>query len=468
VGWLTLEQHLERGMAALQERDFEAAGRHFQAAAEDSSDLSIRDQLQDVLKLQYWWILLLRTLGFIAPIESEEGVSRSRYVFYVAIGLITSALIKLARSDPTMEEIAILGLSGLFGVVMTARVLDCTATLLARAKPGGHLAVTGGDVVGAWTGIVLLMNSAAWLIPAAATKNIAWAAIAFISFINARAIQLVFRTPAGAARIALATYLLLVDLAALVGIIMLSRNTVPGDLSQKIPALSGLLVLIPYLLAAAIRPVRSLVLVVFGSGLPMVDASTRASRAGGILLSDVRLRRLHPELYGIRGIFFGLMHGEHGVSARDARSLFRQALLHGDSQPAVVVSVEPLVVAAYSDDLDAVVLLEFDASLSNEFGLTRGHRLVSVNTYFPMQYRHLGEDIQMGPDSTNLWGNVTSHIADFLTEDTEALRQVRQKIRPEEWEKLKKHLSARLKQDIRPRDGRPLYCHLARALLEGA
>lgn len=463
---LTLEQHLERATGAFEQSDFETAARHLQGAAGQTSALSIRDQLQDALKLQFSWMLLLRTMGLVAPISKEQGVSRSRYVFFAVISIATSALIKLARTGAAMEDVAILALSALFGLVMIAKVLDCTATLLVRGKPGGRLAVTGADVFAAWLGIALLLNAGAWLFFTASTKNAAWAAICMMSFANVRAVQLTCRTPAGAARIATAAYLAVLDLAASVGIVMLCRQVVPGNLSQRIPTFPGLLILISYILVAITTLIRSLATIVFGSGLSSIDDRSQASRPGGIPLSDERLRRFHPELYGIRGFFFSLLNKESGVSAKDARSTFRHALSGGDVQPAVVVSVEPLIVAAYSDDLDAVVLLEFEGRLVGEFGLARGQRLVSVNTYFPMQYRHLGPDIEMGPDSTNAWGNVTNYIADFLTEDTEALRQAKQGIRSEEWDKLNERLSARLTKNIRPRDGSPLYCHIARSVLE--
>lgn len=47
----------------------------------------------------------------------------------------------------------------------------------------------------------------------------------------------------------------------------------------------------------------------------------------------------------------------------------RDMLAHGDSRAAVVVSVSPLLVACYCDDLDGVCLLRFPDSLA------AGHRL---------------------------------------------------------------------------------------------
>ncbi|MBO7176077.1 MAG: hypothetical protein J6W14_01770, partial [Clostridia bacterium] len=38
-----------------------------------------------------------------------------------------------------------------------------------------------------------------------------------------------------------------------------------------------------------------------------------------------------------------------------------RVLLYGDTQPALVMSTEPLLIAAYSDEMDAVVMLRFSS-----------------------------------------------------------------------------------------------------------
>lgn len=46
-----------------------------------------------------------------------------------------------------------------------------------------------------------------------------------------------------------------------------------------------------------------------------------------------------------------------------------RALCFGDTQPAVVVSAKPLIIAAYSDEMDAVVMLHFPVELTENTAL---------------------------------------------------------------------------------------------------
>ncbi len=59
-----------------------------------------------------------------------------------------------------------------------------------------------------------------------------------------------------------------------------------------------------------------------------------------------------------------------------------RALCYGDTQPAVVVSTEPLMIAAYSDEMDAVVMLKFPDEFVEKYSLSVGDRLTTSNVYF--------------------------------------------------------------------------------------
>lgn len=59
-----------------------------------------------------------------------------------------------------------------------------------------------------------------------------------------------------------------------------------------------------------------------------------------------------------------------------------RALCYGDTQPAVVVSVEPLLIAAYSDEMDAVAMLLFPSDFAERYELRPGSRLTTSNIYF--------------------------------------------------------------------------------------
>ena len=71
-----------------------------------------------------------------------------------------------------------------------------------------------------------------------------------------------------------------------------------------------------------------------------------------------------------------------------------KALFYGDTQPAVVVSTTPLLIGAYSDEMDAVVMLRFPDEFAKQYKLTVGTRLTTSNVYFTK--RAIANDIHIG------------------------------------------------------------------------
>lgn len=63
-------------------------------------------------------------------------------------------------------------------------------------------------------------------------------------------------------------------------------------------------------------------------------------------------------------------------------NMVMEILQFGDTQPCVVVSVKPLRVAAYSDEMDAVVMLNFPDEFAEKYDLAVGSRLTSSNIYY--------------------------------------------------------------------------------------
>ncbi|HEU5117799.1 MAG TPA: hypothetical protein VFT74_14325, partial [Isosphaeraceae bacterium] len=106
------------------------------------------------------------------------------------------------------------------------------------------------------------------------------------------------------------------------------------------------------------------------------QAPSTASDPGGLTISDEKLRVLKPELYG----FFRNLSIRFGLDW-DQLGYLREHLQNGDARAAVVVSVDPLRVAAYTDELDAVALLEFPPEFVEDYGLRVGSRLLTVNGY---------------------------------------------------------------------------------------
>jgi hypothetical protein len=178
-----------------------------------------------------------------------------------------------------------------------------------------------------------------------------------------------------------------------------------------------------------------------------------ASDPGQCKLSEERLRRLQPELFAGEP---GALGDESGL--QEYRESLAEHLMSGDSRAAVVVSTTPLVVAAYTDELDCVALLQFPDYLVAELGLRVRSRLLTVNRYqFPGGNRP--GDLVPGPADTRRYINFTPLIADFMVADVEGLKRRKKSISETEWERAVK-LSQELEAwGITPRDGRPFYCH---------
>jgi hypothetical protein len=156
------------------------------------------------------------------------------------------------------------------------------------------------------------------------------------------------------------------------------------------------------------------------------DNRTAASDPGGLRLSIDLLRQIEPA--------FGELLGPALDRSRDAAELVERLDEHlrlGDTRAACCVSVEPLLVAAYSDELDCVALLSFPGWLADRFGLLPGFRLLTVNTY--MDEANLAPDLVAGPRQLGRYTNFYPVIADFVSEDTERIDQRKATISEEEW-----------------------------------
>lgn len=82
-----------------------------------------------------------------------------------------------------------------------------------------------------------------------------------------------------------------------------------------------------------------------------------------------------------------------------------RALCYGDTQPAVVVSVDPLLIATYSDEMDAVIILKFLKEFADLYNLSVGSRLTTSTVY--SYGNKVADDIHIGE-------NYSCQFADFI------------------------------------------------------
>lgn len=190
------------------------------------------------------------------------------------------------------------------------------------------------------------------------------------------------------------------------------------------------------------------------------DDSTQASNPGDLELSAEKLRELEPALFSEATLKCGPMCPvDHPVD--ELRERIAEHMKLGDTQPAIVVSTDPLVVSVAAIDLDAAILLRFPASFVERYGLSVGSRLVSVNTYVDLRTAegelYYAVDILPGPQRTN-WSNASPFIADFLCEDEELLEAKKDRIPNADWNRLERNTNSRIdKWGLETaRDGKPM------------
>jgi len=112
------------------------------------------------------------------------------------------------------------------------------------------------------------------------------------------------------------------------------------------------------------------------------------------------------------------------------------------------MSLSPLLIAAYTDDFDGVVILRFPPVFVERFGLAIGMRLLTVNTYFRLP--ELVADIILGPAELGQWQNFYPLIAEFRSDDGLRIERRKTEIAESEMAALRRaratlpHHSARL------------------------
>jgi ribosomal protein S18 acetylase RimI-like enzyme len=176
------------------------------------------------------------------------------------------------------------------------------------------------------------------------------------------------------------------------------------------------------------------------------DDSTKPSHPGNLRLAP---RRLFPWRAN------SLVNRIAALVIRDDfAAKLDEHLRLGDSRAAMVVGISPLLVAAYTDELDCVVMLRFPQEFVGAFDLRAGTRLLTVNTYF--KEPRIAPDLIPGPAAYDEWTNVYPVIAEFLSEDAGRIERRKCEIEESEWESCE--LLAREYRRLRPgvaRDGSP-------------
>jgi hypothetical protein len=182
-----------------------------------------------------------------------------------------------------------------------------------------------------------------------------------------------------------------------------------------------------------------------------------ASDPGDLTISHAKLRVLRPDLYGLRGLHHRLR--ELTGLTWPQRTYLAKHLQNGDSRAALVVSTNPLRVAAYTDELDCVAILMFPDEFVKEYALRDGSRLLTINTY--NRGREYDHDLVLGPAHKGNWTGFHPIIAEFVSDDLERINNRKKAIADDEWQRAYRMGKAYLREwPANARDGRPVFAGL--------
>lgn len=110
-------------------------------------------------------------------------------------------------------------------------------------------------------------------------------------------------------------------------------------------------------------------------------------------------------------------------------------LSHGDTQPAIVKSVDPLIISAYSDELDAVVFLRFPDVLVDKYKLKINDRLVTSNTYTLLVDR-VEKDISPGEFWLERYSDFSPLVQLFLSDEEDFIRKRIELFDEDKWKRV--------------------------------
>ncbi|MDJ1471903.1 hypothetical protein [Xanthocytophaga flava] len=176
-----------------------------------------------------------------------------------------------------------------------------------------------------------------------------------------------------------------------------------------------------------------------------MDTNTVATNSKPFTLSDRKFRYLFPEYYkpvrkGVLSRIFGNSSEEYvydvecaknNFNGADHRKYISEVIQFGTIHGAVVIEVNPLRIAAYNSDLDCVVMLEFPAHFVTTYKLQKNQKLITANSFGNAD--KVQGDLIPGKGNGGYWQRVHPCIVDFLTDDLELLKNVKNSIEDDEW-----------------------------------
>lgn len=159
------------------------------------------------------------------------------------------------------------------------------------------------------------------------------------------------------------------------------------------------------------------------------NKKTWAGNPGNIILSD--------EKYELIGKLLHLDKATTKILNKNKKNI-QEHIYYGDTQPAKVLSIYPLIIASYSDEFDAVVLLEFPNEYVQIYNLKKNDRLITINRYNCVPTIGMASDIVPGPYCSYQYRDFTPIVALFVCQNEKHYNRKVKSIEDDEWERLDK------------------------------
>lgn len=158
-----------------------------------------------------------------------------------------------------------------------------------------------------------------------------------------------------------------------------------------------------------------------------VDPNTFAENAGGVNLSEEKFRQVRDEILELSFV--------RKMQYNRSFQRINDYMMNGDTQPAIVYSLNPLIISAYSDEMDGVVFLEFPDRLAEIYNLHVGMRLVTSNVY--AYGFSIAKDITVGNGYLKRYTDFTPIVQLFLAKDEDYVMRRTELFNDKIWERVK-------------------------------
>ncbi|MBR4636110.1 MAG: hypothetical protein IKO51_07085 [Clostridia bacterium] len=159
-----------------------------------------------------------------------------------------------------------------------------------------------------------------------------------------------------------------------------------------------------------------------------------ASGIGGSAENPGKAKFSYRKYYPIRKLIFSTFKEKYNSDM--SLQPVMAALLAGDTQPAVVFSTDPLLVACYSDEMDAVVMLEFPKQLAEKYALVNGSRLVASCVYKSDAFGSHASDITLGERYLGNYSDFFPIVQLFIAKNDKKIQKRTELFSEEQWERV--------------------------------